>query len=395
MLSGIGSTKPSFLSKRVCSFASLCPSPLIINAEVAAELQTAIAWSGTADAWSKRSREFLCVNGFYIDKKWVLRRVSFGVKRMEIEPEKVSELATQEEKDAAANAFHIKTAELQAAAIRVRSLFLPHQLTLQELVGRLDPPLPSPPLLSKAYTFTTDNEPAAHNAIAQHLNLPALRRVLVFLALLSTTDHLFYRCLSHSTAIGVKKAKKAHPIVYDGLRALKEAVNSIRESPIKAAFFLQKQEQIIRAAAAPAPHDQHQAAPLPANPAVAAAAEPALADDDFAAEVLLLLRDDPLGRGNMMVPGPPHHSFCRPLIFSRFQTPKLHMSPPPSVPDLIPLVLLSLSPQLLHRRGRPPWRLQLICPSSSSSISTRPTFLFIFRSQSHPSSPMRPAGGPL
>lgn len=50
-------------------------------------------------------REFLCVNAFFISKDWVLRRVSLGVKRLEIVDDS------------------IKTAKLQAAAIRVRSTF--------------------------------------------------------------------------------------------------------------------------------------------------------------------------------------------------------------------------------------------------------------------------------
>lgn len=81
--------------------------------------EDAIAWSGTADAWTKMAREFLTVNGFLISPKRVLTRVSFGIKRLPLVAE-----PTESSKSEEVAEYHIKTARNQADAIRVRSSFI-------------------------------------------------------------------------------------------------------------------------------------------------------------------------------------------------------------------------------------------------------------------------------
>lgn len=70
-------------------------------------LSNAPAWSATADTWSKMGREYISINGFFIDDEWILRRVSFGIKRLEVSLPSMTEDAS------------IKTAERQAHAIKV------------------------------------------------------------------------------------------------------------------------------------------------------------------------------------------------------------------------------------------------------------------------------------
>jgi hypothetical protein len=77
-------------------------------------LYGAVGWWGTADAWSKLSREYLTSNSFLIDKNDVLRRVSFGIRRMPVVLAPGSDALPDELKE-----YNIKTAQLQGEAILV------------------------------------------------------------------------------------------------------------------------------------------------------------------------------------------------------------------------------------------------------------------------------------
>lgn len=121
-------------------------------------------FSVTADAWSKKAREFLSVNAFLIPGDempqelgllpWRLTRISLGVAHMMV---KVGE-------DGKAT---IKTAHDQAAAIK--SLLVPltdEVFSFEQLLGKL-------------YAGTSDNEPAAQNAFKEELKVTTLRFVII------------------------------------------------------------------------------------------------------------------------------------------------------------------------------------------------------------------------